>query len=227
MSGALPPSWTGTTPAQRPATPAAGDFNLDAPDVRRIRIPLDAAAVTPGREIPMTGNFLWAVRASSPSAEVIARVNHPWGDGIPVSEGLMVRTPNYQRVYFEHTAQAGEWIEILYFVSGIDFAVANPGAIVSTISVAKPTGGENTTLALVADTNTQVVAADATRRAVIIANEGAANVRVAWNPSTTPLSATVGVLLAPGASITIEGTKRVDARAIGAAANINAMTILD
>lgn len=225
--GSIPKNWSGFVPAQRPAQPSPGAFNLDAPDVRVIRIPLDAANVR--RELNITGNCIWAVRASSPSAVMTLHFNQHEADGVPVNQGLAFRTPPFQRIYLENSAQAGQWIDLVYFVSQFDFFVVNPGSIVSTVSVAKPTTGANAQFSIAAATTTAVLAADATRQAAIIKNEGTVPVRVAFNTATA-ISDTVGILLQPGESITLEGTLGINVRNLtgaGANATINLITIND
>lgn len=197
--------------------------------MRVLRVPLDVANVAPGKRITITGNLLWAVNASSPSANARIRFNHPDGDGLPVTEGFAMRTPNFQEIWIENAAQPGEFLELVYFISYFDFFVVNPGSVTSTVTLAKANNGANARFALVAGVNTTVLAADATRRLFVLKNEGPHPCRVGWDAATV-VSDTVGILLNVGESIALEGTDAVIARNLtGAPADtiINLVTVLD
>lgn len=209
--GTIPPDWTGRLNPQTPASPAAGDFNLNAPEVRRIRIPLDNAQVAAKYEI--TGNCIWVVQASSPAANCIIRLNRDTSDGIPLSAGLAMRTPNFSKVYIENTAQPGAWIELIHFLAEFDFQIVNPGSLVATVTLAKATTGEQGTATIVAGAaSTTLLAADATRRRVTVVCEGPYPVRVGY-ASGTALSDTVGLYLDVGETHDFLATDAVEVRA--------------
>jgi hypothetical protein len=169
---------------------------------------------------------LWVVNASSPTALARITINRV-GDGIPVSLGFAMRTPPFNRIFVSNTAQAAQFLEVVYFRSQFDFFVVNPSIASPTISVAKPTSGANARIALAPGVNSALVNADATRRAVIVKNEGPDQVRVAWN--ATPPTDSLGIPLAAGESITLEGTPELDGRvaAAGVASAVNVITIND
>lgn len=212
VSDTLPKTWTGRLGPQVPAQPAAGDFGANANQLYVLRIPLDVAQSY--KRYAAAGNCLYVIDASSPTALAYVRITTD-GAELPLRQGFAARLPAFKDLSVRNTAQAGQWIDVLYYVASFDFFVLNPGAQISTVDLTKATSGENingTIPAGFAGIVVPVVIADSNRRRTILSNDGPGRIRVGWHvpPATTSISATVGQLIPPGASITLEGTGGID-----------------
>lgn len=209
--GTIPPDWTGRLQPQVPASPAAGDYNLNAPEVHRIRIPLDNAQVRAKYEI--TGNCLWVVQSSSPAANCVIHLNRDQSDGIPLSAGLALRTPPFSKVYIQNTAQAGAWIELIHFIADFEFSIVNPVSLVTTVTLAKATAGDHGNATMAAGVQQTIIAASATRRRAYVTNEGPYPVRMGYLAGAA-LTNTVGYWLDVGDTLEFFATDGITARSL-------------
>lgn len=143
-------------------------FALDANRVKTRKITLDAAR--DHVQINIAGTFLWAAEASSRSAKAYVSLSEESGDqGIPFKEGSSFRGVAFSSIWLTNTAQAGEWILLVYVVEEVgQISIDNPGAIYTSVSLVKSTTASDTADAVLASGATATIAADATRSALII-----------------------------------------------------------
>lgn len=184
-------------------------FGSDANSIRTFKVLLENAQS--GVKLPFGGSFLWAVDASSLNAKAnIAFKQDSTDFGVPFKQGTMVRGVKFAEVFVTNTAQAGEWILFMVVVEDFDnVQIQNPGALFTGVTISKAT-----VLSDAADKSlpatgvvTQIIAANASRRSVILksANANTDTVRI----GSSSITASRGIELSPGDSVTLDTTAAI------------------
>lgn len=186
---------------------AVPEYGFGKPVVKVRYIALDNATTL--RKTEIGGNVLWVLDCSSRTAYAEARINDQQRDPIRLREGLFIKGMAFSRMYISWAAQPGEYIRVYYAHDEMGiFDIKNPALQFTQVDFTKASVLES-----LADINcpnatlTQVLAANATRRAAIFgalaANTG--TVRIGDNQAT----ATRGQELAPGDSITLSTSEAI------------------
>ena len=186
---------------------AVPQFGIDANAIRLKKIPLDNARSQ--SKIDITGTFLYVITASSKTALANIGFGEQVQDAVPFKEGQFISGLRFSQIYVTNTAQAGEYITVMYGVeSNIGLKVNNPSSQYNNISVIKPTGLDTVAdVALTAATVTLISAADSTRKEILITNlsTNAAVMRI--GDSNT--AAARGIEISPGQTVTLATTDAV------------------
>lgn len=160
--------------------------------------------------INIGGSVLWALDATSRNALINVKLNDQnWGS-IPIRQGFFIRGVPYSQIYITHAAQAGETITLLYAVEEdpSQISIMNPSLFTQEVDLTKATVLDTVAdVTLAAAATTQILAANADRRAAFISNlVGNANtMRIGDNNA----GATRGIPLAPGETIIVSSTEAI------------------
>jgi len=188
---------------------APPEFGGRANVIETIRLPLDGARTA--EEIKVGGTILWCYEASSGSAEAQISFSDRQGRGVLFRDGVAIRGVEFSSIFVTNTAQAGEYLELMYATEAArNINIENAGAVFTSVTVSKAT-----TLTTQADvsvgtsSSAQILAANAARREAIIKNlsTNAAAIRV----GDSNVAATRGVPLQPGESATLQVTTAIHA----------------
>lgn len=147
---------------------APRQFALNANRVKTRKILLDTAREH--ERVHVGGVFLWAVEASSRTAKMYVSLSEESGDqGIPFKEGSAFQGVPFSSVWITNDAQAGEWITLVYVVSAEgQINIDNPGALFTSVDLVKATTASDTADQSIANGATVTIAANASRRALVI-----------------------------------------------------------
>jgi len=161
-------------------------------------------------QVEVGGSCLWAITATSLTANINIRVNDQLRDPVTFQQGMFIRGIPFSRLYVSHAAQPGETIT-LFFAAEQDvrnIEITNPSIAFNNINVTKATVFDSVAdVAMGAAAQTLVIAANAARRVLYITN-------LLGNPSTLRIgdaaaAAARGTPLTPGDTMTIETTEAV------------------
>jgi len=161
-------------------------------------------------QVEVGGSCLWAIDATSLTAQIDIRVNDQLRDPVTFQQGMFIRGIPFSRLYVSHAAQPGETIT-LFFAAEQDvrnIEIVNPSIAFNNINVTKATVLETVAdVAMVGLATTQILAANAARRVAFITNllGNAQTLRV----GDAAAAAARGTPLAPGDTITIETSEAI------------------
>lgn len=212
MHNPTPPGGGRFFPLDDPAGSAKA-YGRDAPPFQSIKIPLDALAEN--LELTGTGNILWCIDASDNTAVVKIKYNQQSGEGIPFKKGTFISGIKFDRLYANHAAQAGKWVELAYTIEGVGgVKVRNPAenasAITGSVTNTPVIAGTLNSAAdktCLAGAQTQLTGADLTRKEAFITN-------LVGNPEVlrvgnAAVAANKGIPLAPGETIILTVTSSI------------------
>lgn len=160
-------------------------------------------------EIPIGGNVLWSMEATSRTAYLDVYLNDQLRDPIRYRLGLFIRGVPFSRIFVTNAAQAGETITLFYAVEEIGkIEIENPSLRFTEIDVTKASVFDSVAdVTLGAAATTQILPANAARRSAIIGNL-AGNAQV-LRIADSNAGAARGQELQPGESITIDTTEAI------------------
>lgn len=205
---------------------ARSRFGYRANRVGFITIPLDVAQTR--AEIKIGGNFLWCQRASSRNAlaQIAFDDNSAQEGGVTFREGSAVGGVPFSSIFVTNTAQPGESLKLMYIVGGDgNVRIENAGSISTTVDLSRSANLADAADAVINNAAVATIAANATRRSVIIGSLAANGgiLRVGNNPG-----AARGQELKPGESITFDTTGIVKvANNSGAPCTITVVEVTD
>lgn len=161
-------------------------------------------------QIEIGGSCIWAIAATSLTAQIDLRINDQLRDPLTFQQGMFLRGIPFSRLYVSHAAQAGETITIFFAVEAeiSNIEVVNPSIGFNNINVTKATVLDTVAdVALGAAATTQILAANADRRVALVTNL-AANVSI-FRIGDAAAAAARGVELAPGETVSLETTEAI------------------
>lgn len=176
-------------------------------------ITFDLTTVQPEFRVSIAGNVLWAYTATSLSAAVNVRFQDQNGEAIVFQRGMMLKGLRFDQIFVSFAAQPGETITFFYGKEEFgNLSVENPLIALQEISgeVTILGGATLTTTAddsIAATATEQVLAANASRRSVVLSNPSTNTREFRYGDSNT--GASRGAILEPGESATIETTAAV------------------
>ena len=186
-------------PAQSPLP-----YGLFAAGLKVYPLLLDVARTS--HKLSISGNVLWAYRASSLTAVASIQFNTLEGDNIEYREGLFIAGAKFSSLYVTHTAQAGQYLMLLYTEDASrEMRVFNSNMGAATVMISKSANLVSTADVVMGATGrTLVLAANTNIRTAIITNLPAnANTFRIGDVSCT---ATRGAPLKPGETISLDTT---------------------
>ncbi|KKN30028.1 hypothetical protein LCGC14_0838010 [marine sediment metagenome] len=201
-------------------------YGVDTAFINIVKIPLDDVRSDVRFEFG-AANFIWALDATSLTAELSIKFNSQRNSAVPFKKGMSIGPIDFAEVFVSNLAQTGESITFFTVRTAPQFMqFINPSASFSEVSLTKPS-----VLDTVADVScanaaaTSVLGSFATKRSAMFQNkDGAATVQIGDNN----VSATRGINLGPGDVITIDTTESVFVRNdSGAAVDIGVMWTAD
>ena len=216
-------------PPREPETPSlegiAPPFASRANATRRLRIALDSAAVN--REMPATGTWLYVVEASSRAALARVEFNEQRGDKFPIREGLFLSGLEFNVLWIENTAQAGEWLDILFGVETQgNVRIVNPTSAISSFELTKGTTFVTPLNASVGVAAASVLAAFAGRREALLQSD-AGNAGIIYVGHDATVGPGRGLRLDPGQSLVLSTSDDIFAEATIAAQTLRIGEIRD
>jgi len=157
-------------------------------------------------EVAIGGSCLWAIAATSLTAQIDIRINDQLRDPVTFQQGMFIRGIPFSRVFVSHAAQAGETIT-LFFAAEQDvrnIEIVNPSIAFNNINVTKSTAiGSLDDLAVVgAAVPVIVLPANALRRRAYVSSP-TTNINT-LRIGTSSSSPTRGIPLAPGETLIID-----------------------
>lgn len=168
--------------------------------------------------VKATGDFVYVLDASTNAASIDIKFNGQDSDAIPFSLGRLVGGTPFDRWYVTHTAQPGAWVKLMFGVAPGIF-VLNPSANISSFDLVKATN-----LQTVADVTvsaaalTAIRSSSSVRRKIHIKNmHASAAIRI----GDSLITATRGIKLDPGETITFETTDFVFGFGLGTAVDVS------
>jgi len=190
---------------QEVPTTAPFELGVNAPFFQIVSLALDVARNN--EEIIFSGNFVWAFDASDLEAVVNIKFNNQLSTALPFYRGQVVKGQPFSRLFITHAAQAGKTINLLVVRQSGDFSIENPGSLFNAVTVTKASNawsGADVTIVAAAP-SAVILAADATRVSAIVTalSTNTQEVRIGLNIAAT---AAKGIPLAPGESVSIDGT---------------------
>lgn len=196
-----------------PVNPSVRRFGADANAVRLTKIYLDAARTN----VPfvLKGNWLWIQDASSLTAAADSQFNFDQGDKFTLRKGWFLRGVFFEQLILTHSAQAGEWLSVMYGVEELgNLSVVNPTASASSFTETKATTiiRSHTTVDYNGGVAVSILAALATRRAVTIQSYHGNTELVGLGHGTIDAIAN-GYTLAPGESVRLTTSDDIFANA--------------
>jgi len=153
-----------------PVTPVP-NITRNAPSVNFRRILLDDAREKKEFDIGVS-NVFWAIRASDGTATLSVHFNSQHANPLPVQNGLSMVGFTYNKIYITNTAQAGKWIDIIYF-NDLDgrFNIQNFGGVFQSVELVVPATLTSTADVTIATVSTDsIIASNVNRKEVIIKN---------------------------------------------------------
>lgn len=205
---------------------APPEFGLGRNRIGRITIPLDVALSD--HEVDIAGTALWAAMASSAEVEVDVAFQDVYSGLVPFREGTFVRVGPFSRVFLTSAAQAGGSITFVYLVDATgNVEIVNPIAGVQDVEITKSDSLSTAAdVSLGAGATSQVIAANAGRRELLVTNL-AANVET-LRVGDSNAGAARGLEVAPGQTITMHTTAAVHAyNPGGSAQSVGVLEVLD
>lgn len=155
-------------------------------------------------EIEIGGSCIWAITASSLTANIDIFINDQLRDPVTFQQGMFIRGIPFSRIYVSHVAQPGETLTIFFAVEDVNnIQIVNPSLGFTNINVTKASVLNSAAdVALGAAATTVILAANANRRKAMITN-------LKGNDSTfriadAEVAAARGVELDPGETIELE-----------------------
>ena len=153
----------------------------------------------------ITGNFLWAIDATSRANKCLVAMQTQQSANIPFKQGQFIDRLSYSRLYVTNeTAVAGGSISFLYGLSednqGIN--IENPADSLTGVEIETPNAMTSTgPTAIAAGVATLIASASATRKTLIISSDpSSAGATYLHEDSGTTND---GILLMPGQTITL------------------------
>lgn len=186
---------------------AAPLFGNDAASIRVFTVPLDNARE--GEKINLgAGTFIWAISATSKTAELSIQFNDQQSALVPFKQGQALGGLEFTRSYITNTSQPGE--SITFFTiretrRRID--TVNPSVDTAVVRLEQPTVLDTIAdVSAAANSATQVLAANSTRTRAVIHNlSGATTLRV----GDAGVLAGRGLPLPPNTSVEIFATEAI------------------
>ncbi len=178
-------------------------------------------------EFIMTGNFVWAIRASAQNAAMDVRFNSQRDPDIPFAAGLSIAGLPFDRLYISNAAQAGQSIDLLYAVERAGgFNITNRSTTIQSVALTKPTTFVGRQFFTVGVTAVQVAIVRATRSESII-NSIAANNGNIYIGDTDAVTVSNGLEILPGGTHIITGTAPIWGISNVAGQSVRTAEILD
>ena len=183
---------------------APKEFGIDANILKVRRFNLTNARML--EQIEIGGSCLWAIAATSLTANIDLRINTQQSDPLTFQQGMFIRGIPFSRLFVSHAAQAGETITLFFAVEEDtrNIQIVNPSLAFNQINVTKSTYYFPVAdVTLIAGAATLIMAATVLRRDIYITNlvGNLETIRIANNPL-----ANSGTPVAPGETIIVSTT---------------------